>query len=135
LGIGAVIVLDTHIWVWWVHGDASLPADMRDTIAGYETDRIGVSAISCWEVAKLVEYGRLVIPVAVSEWMDKALSYPGIELIELSPQIAIASTQLPGTFHKDPADQIIVATARILDCPLVTLDGKICGYEGVRLLA
>ena len=135
MGIGAVIVLDTHIWVWWVHGDTSLPPDMRATIAGYEADRIGVSAISCWEVAKLVEYSRLVIPVTVSEWMDKALSYPGIDLIELSPRIATESTQLPGTFHKDPADQNIVATSRILDCPLVTLDGRIRGYEGVRLLS
>ena len=59
---------------------------------------------------------------------------PGVRLLELTPQIAVASTQLPGPFHKDPADQIIVATARVLDSPLVTLDHKIRGYAHVKLV-
>lgn len=75
-------------------------------------------AISCWEVAKLVEYKRLNLPITVDEWMDQALSYPGIRFLELTPQIAIESTRLAGEFHNDPADQIIVATARIHNCQL-----------------
>ena len=66
--------------------------------------------------------------------MSSALAYPGIQLIELTPQIAIESTKLPGNFHRDPADQIIVATARVFDIPLMTVDGKILNYLHVRTL-
>jgi PIN domain nuclease of toxin-antitoxin system len=79
-----------------------------------EDDEIGVGTISLWEVAKLVELGRLVLPVALGDWFRDALAYPGVTLVELTPDIAIESTQLPGRFHRDPADQIIVATARVL---------------------
>jgi PIN domain nuclease of toxin-antitoxin system len=71
----------------------------------------------------------------LGEWFDEALSYPGIHLIELAPEIAIESTQLPGEFHRDPADQIIVATARIHDCRLVTSDCKILRYPYVKTIA
>lgn len=92
---------------------------------------VGVSVISCWEAAKLVERDRLTLPRPVDEWLRLALGYLGVRLIELSPGIAVASTQLPGTFHKDPADQIIVATARVNGCPVVTSDQKIISYEHV----
>jgi PIN domain nuclease of toxin-antitoxin system len=134
MGIGSVIVLDTHVWVWWVHGDAQLPRQMAADVTAHEGDQIGVSVISCWEVAKLVEHGRMTLPVPIDEWMASALAYPGVELLALTPEIAIASTQLPGTFHKDPADQIIVATARVLDSALVTLDAKVRAYPYVKLL-
>jgi PIN domain nuclease of toxin-antitoxin system len=129
-----MIVLDTHAWVWWVHGDPNLPEEYARIIMEHENDGLGISAISCWEVAKLVERGRLTLPLPVEEWMDKAVAYPGIRLLDLSPVIAVESTRLPGVFHKDPADQIIVATARIHDCELLTLDQKIRRYAYVRLL-
>lgn len=100
----------------------------------YESQGLGVSAISCWEVAKLVEYDRLVLPCPVGEWMEQALSYPGIQFLNLTPQIAIESTQLPVGFHKDPADQIIVATARVHNCQLLTVDAKILDYGHVNTL-
>ncbi len=128
-----MIVLDTHIWVWWVHGDTHLPPTYLAYIQSNEPRGIGVSAISCWEVAKLVEYGRLTLPLPVTDWLDQALAYPGVRLLELTPQIAVESTQLPGTFHRDPADQIIVATARVFSSPLVTLDGRIRNYPDVQL--
>jgi PIN domain nuclease of toxin-antitoxin system len=126
-------VLDTHIWVWWVHDDDKLPPTHKAYIQNNENLGLGISAISCWEIAKLAEYGRLNLPVSVSEWLDQALSYPGMRLLELTPQIAVESSQLPGTFHRDPADQIIVATARVYSCPLVTLDGKILAYQHVQV--
>lgn len=129
-----MIVLDTHIWIWWVHGDERLTENQREAIAANENDLIGVSAISCWEIAKLVEYKRLDLPLAIDEWMEQALSYPGVQLLALTPEIAIESTRLLGEFHRDPADQMIVATARIYDCPLVTSDGKILGYEHVATI-
>ena len=130
-----MIVVDTHIWVWWVHGDASLPASARALLDASEQTGIGVSAISCWEVAKLVEQNRLTLPCPVFDWLQQALAYPGVRLLELSPRICVESTQLPGVFHRDPADQIIVATARVLDAPLVTVDGRIQSYPHVKLAA
>lgn len=130
-----MIVLDTHIWVWWVHGDERLTQTQAEVIEANETDVIGVSAISCWEVAKLVEYGRLELPCSLEEWFKDALSYPGIRLLELTPEIAIESTQLPGEFHRDPADQMIVATARVYGCPLVTSDGRLLEYPHVETIA
>jgi PIN domain nuclease of toxin-antitoxin system len=129
-----MIVLDTHIWIWWVHGDARLSEKQVEWLEENEADELGISVISCWEVAKLVEYGRLVLPCSVADWFDQALAYPGIRLLDLTPRIALESTQLPAAFHRDPADQIIVATARVYDCPLLTVDSKILVYPHVQTL-
>ena len=88
--------------------------------------------MSCWEVAKVVEYGRLQLPYLAEEWLDLALAYPGVTLLDLTPRIVVESTTLPGAFHRDPADQLIVATARVYGCALVSLDGKILAYPHVR---
>jgi PIN domain nuclease of toxin-antitoxin system len=129
-----VTVLDTHIWVWWVQGDPRLTPDHHQYLGDHEADGLGVSVISCWEVAKLVEVGRLALPCEVMEWLDLALAYPGVQLLELTPWIAVASTQLPGQFHRDPADQIIVATARTYKVPLLTVDQRILDYPHVQTL-
>ena len=127
-----MIVLDTHIWIWWVQDDARLSTRQRQHLQGNESFGLGISAISCWEVAKLVECGRLSLPCPVMDWLEQALAYPGIRLLDLTPRIAVESTQLPGVFHRDPADQIIVATARIHGCPLVTADTLILNYPHVE---
>lgn len=129
-----MILLDTHIWVWWVHLDARLTEFHQRVIRESEPTGIGVSVISCWEVAKLVEYGRITLPLPIAEWMELALAYPGVQLVSLTPLIAIKSSRLPGPFHRDPADQIIVATARVLDCPLLTADARILAYPRARIL-
>lgn len=117
-----------------VHGDSRLPSAPRAYLDAQENG-IGVSAISCWEVAKLVELQRITLSRPVGEWLDFALAYRGVQLLALTPCIAVESTQLPGTFHRDPADQIIVATARVFSCPLLTLDSKILGYSHVQALS
>lgn len=129
-----MILLDTHIWIWWVHGAPELPRQCYDLLLEHEEDGLGLSAISCWEVAKLVQSGRLVLPVPVGEWVDMAIAYPGIQLLDLTPRIAVESTQLPGDFHRDPADQILVATARVQNIPLVTADKLILRYPHVQLI-
>jgi len=129
-----MIVLDTHIWVWWVHEDKRLTQAQREAIIANEADTVGVSAISCWEIAKLVEYGRLELPSPLEEWFEQALNYPGVQLLARTPEIAIESTRLPGEFHRDPADQIIVATTRIYGCSLVTSDDKILNYSHVTTI-
>ena len=129
-----MIILDTHIWIWWVHGDRKLSQTAATAIESHESLTIGISVMSCWEIAKLVEYNRLTLPCEISEWFEKALSYPSVKLLDLTPQIAVMSTKL-GNFHRDPADQIITATAKIYDCPLVTMDTKILGYADVLTIS
>ncbi len=129
-----MILLDTHIWIWWLHNTTRLSEKQKEVIGGNETGIIGISAITCWEIAKLVEYGRLELPYPIAEWFNQAFSYPGIRLYNLTPEIAIESTQLPGEFHRDPGDQIIVATARVYDCPLLTSDKKMLTYPYVNTI-
>ena len=129
-----MILLDTHIWVWWIDDNQQLVDRPRHLIQDNVHSGLEVSAISCWEVAKLVQYGRLELACPLEEWMEQALAYPGVHLLELTPRIAIESTKLPGSFHRDPADQIIVATARIYDIPLLTVDSRILQYPHVRTL-
>ncbi len=128
-----MIVLDTHVWIWWVHGDPHLTSAQQQILSSNEQTGLGVSVISCWEIAKLIEHKRLTLPYPTLEWLDQALAYPGMRLLDFTPQIATESTELPGDFHKDPADQIIVATARVLGLPLLTADEKIRKYPHVQL--
>ncbi|MDZ8223154.1 type II toxin-antitoxin system VapC family toxin [Nostoc sp. ChiVER01] len=128
-----MIVLDTHIWIWWVQNDSRLTKQQRQWLQDYESDGLGISILSCWEVAKLIEKKRLILPLAIDKWLEAALSYPGVELLDISVPIVIDSTQLSG-FHSDPFDQLIVATARFYDCPLLTSDAKILNYSGVKTL-
>lgn len=129
-----MILLDTHIWVWLADESERLTDQHRRIIEDHRADGLGVSVISCWEVAKLVEYNRLSLACAIEEWVEGALTLPEIQLIELTPRIVISSTKLPGKFHRDPSDQIIVATARVYDLAVLTEDEKILKYEHVRTL-
>lgn len=129
-----MIVLDTHIWIWWVQGDDRLTTPQSQAIQENETDSLGVSAISCWEVAKLVEKGRLQLPVDLEKWFELALAYPGIELLPISPAISIASTKFPSDFSHDPADQLIAATAQAYGCSLVTSDAKLLGHSQLQTI-
>lgn len=88
---------------------------------------------SCWEVAKLVEKNRLELSRPVYEWLDEAIAYPGIRLLALTLPIIIRATQLDG-FHNDPADQMIVATAQVHGCSLLTVDRKIVSYPNIQIL-
>jgi PIN domain nuclease of toxin-antitoxin system len=128
-----VILLDTHLWIWWINDSPRLTEQHKQWIQDYQTQGLGISIISCWEVAKLVEKNRLVLSISVDEWLQTALAYPGVKLLNLTLPILVQSTQLTG-FHNDPADQIIVATAKVYDCLLLTADGKILNYAGVKTL-
>ncbi|MBG1267452.1 type II toxin-antitoxin system VapC family toxin [Nostoc sp. WHI] len=129
-----MIILDTHILVWWVDDNSRLTTKYREWIEEYQSEGLGVSIVSCWEVAKLVEKKRLVFSCSVNEWLETALAYPGVQLLNLTLPIVVDSTQLNG-FHSDPFDQIIVATARNYGCPMLTVDAKILNYSGVETLS
>lgn len=128
-----MILLDTHIWIWWVSQSPDLSDKDQALIDKHIDSGLALSLISCWEVAKKVEQGKLKLDRDIRDWLRLALSYPGIRPIDLSLDIIVESTQLPGVFHRDPADQLIVATSRVMDIPLLTRDGKICTYPHVKL--
>ena len=127
-----MIVLDTHVWLWWLHDPCKLSPDADKLIQQEQVSgALVISAISVWEVAVKVQSGKLAIPMDINRWYELARSYPSTVIEPLSPLDAIASTQLPGNFHKDPADRIIVSLARRLTVPLLTCDRKIRDYEHV----
>ncbi len=128
-----MIILDTHIWVWHVQDLPQLTSHFSKVISENESAGLGVSAISLWEVAKAVQIGHLSFAQDVESWLEEAIAYPGIAVIPLDARVVTESTRLPGKFHKDPADQLIVATARILDATLLTVDTQILAYEHVKL--
>lgn len=124
-----MIVLDTHVLIWVVGDDRRLGEAARSAIEeSMRTDRAAVSAITPWEIAMLVEKGRLRLGREVRSWIDDALALPGIFLAPIEPAVAIDSVRLPGAFHADPADRFIVSTARRFDAPLVTADRAILAY-------
>lgn len=116
-------VLDTHAWVWWVLGDARLDRATIDRLDGLPADaRPYVCDISLWEVALLVERGRLSFTVPLEEWLDGAAHPRSVRVIPVTPAIAAGVAGLPTTFHRDPADRLIVATCLALGAPLLTRD-------------
>ncbi len=126
-------LLDTHAWVWWVTEDRRLSRPARRVIEKDQAnDALSLSLISIWEVAKKVEKGQLVLDRPVDDWFDLATVRPGLHLAELTRPILAESCRLPPPFHGDPADQIIVATARDRDAVIVTKDRQIRRYAHVR---
>ena len=117
-----------------MQGDALLSPAQRAAIEQEEAGVIGVSAVSCWEVAHLHARGRIELPVEIEEWMRLALAYPGVRSFDLTAQVAVASTRLPGHLHRDPADRFLVATARAYDCPLITSDQRLLTYPHVATI-
>lgn len=130
-----MIVLDTHVLVWWVTGDAILSKKAKAVI-DHELHEGGiiVSAISAWEIAMLVAHERLVLSMDVSSWLATVAEIEAVRFLPVDVEIATKSVELPGGFHKDPADRIIVATARKLAAPLVTKDDKIRTYPHVKTI-
>jgi PIN domain nuclease of toxin-antitoxin system len=124
-----LIVIDTHILIWAVQDDVRLGSEARRIIdQTTRQSRILVSAITPWEIAMLVEKGRISLGDDVGRWLQTALALPGIEIAALEPSIAVDSARLPGDFHSDPADRTIVATARFHRVPLMTADRAILSY-------
>jgi PIN domain nuclease of toxin-antitoxin system len=120
------LLLDTHVLVRLTNGDQRLGAQAKEAMrSAYSEDRALVSAITPWEIALLVSKGRLTLDQDVLDWVRSALSLPGVRLAPLSAEIAVASTRLPWEMHADPADRILVATARHLGATLVTADATL----------
>lgn len=121
------LLLDTHVWIWLMLGDERLNQSFRLAIEQYK-ERILISAISVWELGMLVERKRIELEIDCLDWVEQALSNSNIELIPLTPRIAIQSTRLPEIPHGDPADRILISTAHECNAVLVTHDQKILNY-------
>ncbi len=124
------VVLDTHVFIWLIQGSKELSLDSRKLIDSFANDHsIYVSAISLWEISMLEKAGRIVLHEPCLQWLKQAIEASGVNIANLTPDIAVESSNLPGDFHSDPADKIIVATARILQAKLITRDAKILKYS------
>jgi len=126
-----MILLDTQVCIWWTADGDKLSERHRQIIEAGERDGIAISAITVWEAAMLVSKGRIDLASTSQQWLARIMAIPTLHIVPASPQILIDSTQLPGEFHKDPADRIIVATARSMGSTLLTTDAKILSYQHV----
>ncbi|MDX1998464.1 MAG: type II toxin-antitoxin system VapC family toxin [Thermoanaerobaculia bacterium] len=128
-----MIVLDTHVWLWWVSDPGMLSPPARRALE--YSKRLGLCPISCWEIATKVSQGRLELDRDVGLWVTQALARPALELLPITAEIAVAAGRL-GTegLHGDPADRLIVATARQNGVPLVTKDAALRAFSGVETI-
>ena len=123
-----MLLLDTHVWIWLASGDKLAMRISKLVDSAAKAGTLVVSAISVWEVAMLDAKHRIRLQTECADWVARALNARGLSLSPLTPEILVASTRLPGFFHSDPADCIIVATARHLGATILTNDRAILRY-------
>jgi PIN domain nuclease of toxin-antitoxin system len=125
-----VLLLDTHVWIWVAEGvpEKIPPAAMQHIDNAARVGGLYVSVISVWEIGMLAAKGRIRLSKPVRRWVNEALEAPGLRLLPLEPDIALDCNALPGDFHPDPADRILVASARHFDAPLMTHDRRVIAY-------
>ncbi len=123
------LLLDTHIWLWFALPDQRLAAPAREAIEQAITaGNLRVSVMSIWEISMLEAASRIHLGIPVNEWMEIALALPGLTCLPLETPLILDAHRLPGDFHKDPADRLLVATARHFNLTFVTEDRKILDY-------
>jgi PIN domain nuclease of toxin-antitoxin system len=128
-----MIIIDTHILLWWQLNDDSLKVAYRELL-NKSHEIIGISTVSLMEIICLYDRQRINLPIVSELWIEQIMAESKIVFIPISASIAIDAFRLPEPFHKDPADRLIVSSARILNCPLITQDSKILAYSHVQHL-
>ncbi len=122
-------LLDTHVWIWLQEADKQLPLPTVRMLESVQAERrLFASAISVLEIAQLEIKGRIQLTSNIHAWLEESFADNGIQLLTLSPKIAVESTRLPGNLHRDPADRILAATARIEGMTLLTRDTRLLDY-------
>jgi PIN domain nuclease of toxin-antitoxin system len=122
-------LLDTHVWIWMQEADKQLPVATVQVLEVAQAERkLFGSAISVLEIAQLEMKSRVQLSSDITAWLKESFADDGIQLLPLSPAIAVESTRLPGDFHRDPADRILAATARIEGLTLLTRDTRLLDY-------
>lgn len=128
-----MIVLDTHTWIWFISNPELLSKRAEKAAdTAMNAKEIFISSISAWEIALLVEKGRLKLTMDVTDWISQSERLPFFRFIPVDNSIAIKAVNLPQPLHSDPADRIIIATATAIGAPLVTKDEKILKYPHVK---
>lgn len=127
------ILLDTHVWIWSQESPEELGSDARNTVAD-EANALFVSTTSSLEIARLVWGGRLTLAGQLETWISESLDALLAETVPLTHEIAIAAYNLPGEFHRDPADRMLVATAIVHDLAFMTADERILAYSHILSL-
>lgn len=127
-----MLLFDTHIWWWVINEPERLSRGAYELISETPNDQRAIASISIWEFAMMVTRGRIRLRISPAEWLDHATYRTMITVLNLTPRIALDACNLPGKFHRDPADRIIVATARIHQMKLITKDQKIIDYPNVE---
>jgi PIN domain nuclease of toxin-antitoxin system len=135
LGGAEVIVLDTHTLLWWVNDPSTVSRPAKKAIdAAVKSRSVRVSCITSWEIAMLVERGRLRLALDVRDWLCRCEALPFVSFVAVSNAIAVESVRLPDFPHADPADRIIAATALSLGAALVTKDEKLRKYPHLKTI-
>ncbi len=127
-----MIVLDTHVLLWWRDGSPKLSKPARRAIDS--ADRIGIPTVCCLELATLERRGRIALDRGAAFWTRRALAVERVEELPLTAEIAVAAGLLPDTFPGDPVDRAVYATAAALGCRLVTSDRRIRSHDAARVL-
>ena len=131
-----IALLDTHVLIWWLQGGRPLSPGQRQVLDAADGESpLRVSDISLWEIATLHSLGRIQLSIPLREWLEKAAAPPLVRRHGISPAIASEVAALPDSFHRDPADRILVATARILGATLLTRDRHIVDSGLVETLS
>lgn len=131
-----MVLLDTHIWLWWLLGDGPLSTKERaalDHLA--ESCEIALSWVSIWETEMLFRKGRIKLLPDLESWLSEATDPSFCTVLPVDTELVIAQRMLPEYFHADPADRLIVTTAMMADVPLATYDSRIlqCGATKLRI--
>ena len=130
------LLLDTHVWIWFMLADPELKSGERNVINhAAASGLLRIAAMSVWETALLASRGRVTLGRPLAQWITQAVSLSGLSIEPLLPQIAIEACSLPDAFHRDPADRLIVATARVTNAALMTRDRRILDYAARGHLA
>jgi PIN domain nuclease of toxin-antitoxin system len=131
-----MLLLDTHVWWWWINGDGRLSRPQQRALKKVSpTNPALVCDISLWEISCLVSLGRLSVRVPLREWLEHASAEPLVRRCGISPAVAAEVAELPETLHRDPADRLLIATARVFEATLLTQDDRIIGSGLATTLA
>jgi len=127
-------LLDTHIWLWLLSDPHQIMETAAHVINAPDSGPLGISDISAWEIVRKESLGKLKLPFSSRSWLHQATRISGLYMLRIDPETAWESCHLPGRFHRDPADQIIVATARIHGLKLITRDRRLLTYPHVEAI-
>ena len=121
-----IVLLDTHVWIWWLTPNSPLSRRERDALDALATrGGVSIAAISLWEAQMLHRKGRLEVPLSFADWIEQAADPRAVRVLPLDTAVVLALDALPKSFHGDPADRLIVATAKTHGLPIATRDAAI----------